>query len=159
VLAVAVLAAIGLVVAALAAPVDQPIAFNHRVHLEAGGLECVDCHAHALDGARATIPGTEVCAPCHSEPQGSSAAEAAVVAHVGAGTPIGWAQVHWVPDHVYFSHRRHTTQGRIACEVCHGNVRERVLPFTRPAVRPRMAWCTKCHDKTEAQNDCIACHR
>ena len=159
VLAVAVLAAIGLVVAALAAPVDQPIAFNHRVHLEAGGLECVDCHAHALDGVRATIPELEVCAACHSEPQGGSAAEAEVVEHVRAVTPIGWVQVHWVPDHVYFSHRRHAALGEIACEVCHGKVRERVLPFTRPAVRPQMSWCIACHERTEARNDCVACHR
>ena len=155
----AVLAALGLAVAALAGPAVQPIAFNHKTHVDANSLECVDCHAHALDGVRATIPEIGVCAACHSEPQGDSAAEAEVVEHVRAGTPIAWVQVHWVPDHVYFSHRRHAALGEIACEVCHGKVRERVLPFTRPAVRLRMSWCIACHERTEARNDCVACHR
>lgn len=154
-----VLAAIPLALAAARAQVSQPIAFNHRIHLEGAGLACVDCHLHAVDGAHATIPELEVCAACHAEPQGKSAAEAQVVEHVGAGTPIPWVQVHRVPPHVYFSHRRHAALGKIACETCHGNVRERVRPFTRAAVRPRMSWCTGCHEKSDARNDCVGCHR
>ena len=160
-LAVLGLALIVALVAGLAAarrPVSQPIAFNHNLHVEELGSECADCHQHVMTGARATIPNIAVCADCHEEAQGESAAEAKLVEHIQAGEPIPWVKVTTVPDHVYFSHRRHAAIAAIACEDCHGEVGLRTEPVVRPAVRMTMDHCMECHEASGASNDCIWCH-
>jgi hypothetical protein len=149
----------GAVVILARAPVSQPIAFNHRVHLKDAGMACPDCHVHALDGVRATIPNVEVCASCHDKAQGKSAAEAAVVEHVRTKQPIPWRKVYLVPDHVYFSHRRHTTLGGIKCETCHGAIGDRTQPVGRQLVPVAMDRCVGCHVEKGALNDCVGCHR
>jgi hypothetical protein len=139
-------------------PARQPINFNHRLHVEDSGLECGDCHLHALTGVRATIPNVGVCLDCHDEVQTESPEEAKVVAYVQAGEPIPWRKVYLLPDHVYFSHRRHTTIAGLECEVCHGPVGERVDPVSRPFTPMTMDACMECHDASGASNDCIYCH-
>ena len=49
---------------ALAAP-DQPIAYSHRTHIEAG-VQCLFCHSGALRSDTAGIPAAEKCMGCHS---------------------------------------------------------------------------------------------
>ncbi len=139
--------------------VRQPIAFNHHVHLKDAGMACPDCHLHALDGVRATIPNVEVCASCHDKAQGGSPAEAAVVEHVRTKQPIPWRKVYLVPDNVYFSHRRHTALGGIKCETCHGGIGDRTRPVTRQLVPVAMNRCIDCHVEKGAMNDCVGCHR
>ena len=139
-------------------PLSQPIAFSHQLHVEELGSDCTDCHQHVLTGARATIPGIEVCADCHEEAQTESPAEARLVEYVQAGESIPWLKVTTVPDHVYFSHRRHAAIAEIACETCHGNVGQMTEPVVRPAVAMSMDHCMDCHEETGASNDCIWCH-
>lgn len=162
ILAVAVIAVAtlgGLAFALRERSVRQPIAFNHRLHIEDVGAECTDCHLYATTGARATIPNIEVCVDCHEEAQTESADEARLVEHVQTGTPVPWLKVTWVPDHVYFSHRRHTAIAGIECETCHGAMAERVLPVDRPAVPLTMDRCIECHEDEGAATDCLLCHR
>ncbi|HSR67902.1 MAG TPA: cytochrome c3 family protein [Acidobacteriota bacterium] len=143
----------------LPAPVDQPIAFNHRVHVEDLGADCTDCHLYASTGIRATIPNVETCAVCHSEPLGDSPAELELARYVEAGQTISWAKVYWVPQDVLFSHRLHTSVAEIECETCHGAVGKRDEPLVR-SLRPlSMDSCIECHQEREVPNDCIACHR
>lgn len=137
----------------------QPIAFNHSKHVKEVGVTCPDCHLHALDGARATIPNLAVCGTCHAEPVGNSPEEARVVAMIQKGTPIPWRKVNILPANVYFSHRRHTTLGKIECPVCHGEMAERKLPLRRSLLKINMNGCTGCHEKAKVTSDCIACHR
>lgn len=137
---------------------EQPIAFNHRLHVEEAGMGCVDCHHGALTQARATIPNIEVCGDCHIEAMTESPVEAAVVEHVEREEPIPWRKVYRVPDHVYFSHRRHAAIGEIECARCHGEMAERELPVTRPALRPTMSSCIECHEESGVTRDCITCH-
>ena len=159
VLAVAVLAAGGVALVTARVRVTQPIAFNHRFHLEDVGLDCTDCHLYAKSGPRATIPNLAVCSDCHEEAQGESEQEARLVEYVQQGTLIPWRKVYRVPGHVYFSHRRHTAIGGIECEVCHGQMREREQPVTRPAVQVTMDRCMDCHVEQGVSNDCVLCHR
>ncbi len=160
-----ILIAIGLVVGAGSAlswtfrSVDQPLAFNHRLHVEDVGADCTDCHLYALTGVRATIPNIQSCVDCHPESLTESAEEARLIEFIEAGQPIPWKKVYWVPDHVYFSHRRHAALGEIACGVCHGPVGARDQPVTRALVEMSMDACMNCHEETDASNDCIACHR
>ena len=153
----AVAAAVALSVSAFA--VEQPLAFNHRVHVEDVGAECTDCHLYAHTGVRATIPNWRLCADCHAEPLGESAEEARLVEYIEATDPIPWRKVYWVPDHVYFSHRRHTAIAGIECETCHRNVGEQSKPLTRPLRRVSMDDCMDCHGEGGVSNDCVACHR
>ncbi len=145
--------------AALGAAITQPIAFNHHLHVEDAGLECTDCHVYARKGVRATIPNIEVCVDCHEEAMTESAEEARTVEYIRDGVPIPWRKVNVVPEHVYFSHRRHTAVGGIECGRCHGPIEEREVPLTRPLVRMRMDDCMQCHQERAASNDCVSCHR
>ena len=136
----------------------QPIAFNHRIHVEELGFACQDCHLYAETSVRATIPNIDNCADCHEELQGESEAEARLVEFIAAGEPVPWRKIYRVPDHVLFSHRRHTAIAAIDCEHCHGPVGQQVQPVTRVFWRPTMDNCMKCHEESGASNDCVHCH-
>jgi len=160
VVVVFVLAVSGMAVAKLArTSVEQPIAFNHRLHVTELGNVCTDCHLYAESGVRATIPNLEVCSFCHEEAQTDSPEEAKLVEFVQNGERIPWRKVYWVPSHVYFSHRRHTAIAGLACAECHGAMEERVLPVSEPAVPVTMDGCMDCHYEKGAPNDCLLCHR
>ena len=153
-----IVAAAGLAISVRSLSISQPISFNHRLHVEDLGSDCTDCHLYAETGVRATIPNVEVCADCHEEAQTESAEEAKLVEYIQAGEPIPWVKVTTVPDHVYFSHRRHAAIAEIACETCHGAVGQRTEPVVRPAVDMTMDHCMTCHEEFGASNDCIWCH-
>lgn len=138
--------------------IEQPIAFNHRLHVQDMGLACVDCHRRALTGARATIPNVEVCSDCHIEALTESPAERTLIDHIERDEPIPWRKIYRVPDHVYFSHRRHTAIAEIDCERCHGAMATREQPVTHPAVRQTMESCIECHEDNGVTRDCITCH-
>jgi len=157
--AVALVLAAGAAVTLPSRSIDQPIAFNHRLHVEDLGSECTDCHLYALTGVRATIPNVEVCADCHAEVQTDSAEEAKLVSYVESGEPIPWRKVYRVPDHVYFSHRRHTAIGGLECATCHGPMNEATEPISRPYARVTMNGCMECHEETGTSNDCLLCHK
>ncbi|MBI3491794.1 MAG: cytochrome c3 family protein [Acidobacteria bacterium] len=150
------LAVAGLWILALpAAPVDQPIAFNHARH---AAVACAVCHRGAETAARAGIPQSNVCTRCHATaPDRSVSARA--WSDVAAGRPIAWRQVTQVPEHVMFSHRRHTSLAQLACASCHGDAAARVTPFGAPATRIAMTTCLSCHTREGASEDCAACHR
>jgi len=133
----------------------QPIVFNHAKHAAAG---CAVCHQGVTSGARAGIPQADVCTRCHATaPAGG--VSAAAWNDVAAGKTIAWRQVTHVPDHVAFSHRRHTVLAKLACASCHGDMRQRTDPPGRPATRIAMATCLDCHIREGASEDCAGCHR
>jgi len=164
-LAFALIAVLGLAVAGAAVTrlvspsVEQPIAFNHRLHVTDLGSQCTDCHLYAESGVRATIPNLEICSFCHEEAQTESPEEARLVEYLQAGERIPWRKVYRVPNHVYFSHRRHTAIAGLACAECHGVMEEQEQPVSRPAVRISMDRCMDCHDEKGASNDCLLCHK
>lgn len=159
-LAGATLALAGLLlVVGCSRPVSQPIAYNHKVHVAGEEMECTECHAHAENGVQATLPALSACESCHVEQEGESPEEAKIVQAVNDDKPIGWKRVYWVPDHVFFSHRRHVKTGEIPCEDCHGEVRDRTHPFTVATPPISMGGCVNCHRAMGASTDCATCHR
>lgn len=154
-----VLLAVGVALSLPTLSISQPIAFNHRLHVQDVGSECTDCHLYAATGVRATIPNVDVCSNCHEEAQTESPEEARLVEYIRTGEPIPWRKIYRVPDHVFFSHRRHTAIGGIECATCHGAVGEREAPVTRQAIRLSMNRCMSCHDDAGVSNDCLLCHR
>ena len=153
------LAAAAVTVARIRHPPEQPVAFNHVLHLEDVGLDCTDCHRYAESGIHATVPNIEVCGDCHADQIGDSPEEKKLVEYVREGKPVPWFRVYWVPDHVFFSHRRHTHVAEIECEACHGAMSQRKRPLSVALKSLRMKDCMACHAEMGVSNDCILCHR
>jgi hypothetical protein len=139
-------------------PVRQPISFNHRKHVQENELACSTCHEFFETQAFSGLPTAELCASCHSEPQGKSAEEARLVRVLKAGAPLDWKPLFVQPPHVYYSHRRHVMTAKIDCTVCHAGIAQTAFPPTRVR-RARMADCIGCHEKRGAPTECTTCHR
>jgi hypothetical protein len=141
-------------------PVIQPIEYSHKLHVQDEGLECIDCHLQVEEKPYATIPSIEVCTDCHDEePISESPEELKLVEHIKRDSTIAWKRIYRVPDHVYFSHRRHVVLGEISCASCHGNVAEQEAPVRSPQFDMHMDWCMDCHRENKVSNDCLSCHR
>ncbi|TMQ15883.1 MAG: hypothetical protein E6J90_13590 [Deltaproteobacteria bacterium] len=148
---------------------EQPIAFNHALHLsvELDGrrLGCVDCHAGAERAEHAGLPALRDCLRCHMRPQLGergvpSEREAAVRKLAAAAAPTRWVQITRNPGHVYAPHRAHVGIAKLPCAECHGDVAAWTAPPTEPVQRLlRMTECIACHRTHGASTWCGACHR
>ena len=139
--------------------IQQPLPFSHKIHVAENELDCTEGHTRVLEHHRATLPLLEVCQDCHSEALTETELELQLLAYTTTDEAIPWQRIYMVPDHVYFSHRRHVTLGGLACEVCHGDVGALDLPPPAPVVPITMDGCMDCHEKNQITNDCLACHR
>lgn len=143
------------------APVTQPFAFNHAIHLKKE-IPCTDCHSGAETKPHAGLPSLSQCLLCHMRPQQDppSEREQQVRKMAADGVKLKWIQVNQNPGHVYFSHRMHVTVAKMRCEQCHPGVKEWTAPPER--MNPKlndMDTCMDCHRKTGASNQCRVCHK
>ncbi len=143
----------------------QPLAFNHRLHAD-NNVPCLTCHATAATGQGATLPPVSVCRRCHEDVLYETQEEAKIRQAAESGQGLHWVPVYALRPHVYFSHRRHVTLGKIACNACHGDVELSSAPFQTAASpfagRRGMTACLRCHDESHspyAGVDCMDCHR
>ncbi len=163
----------------------QPIAFNHKKHLQRH-VACEVCHPLYKSHTRAGIPGVKTCIRCHEEVIYRLPEKDKIQKYRKAGREIPWSRVYKIKpdiygldrhlfgipskilDHIYggknpvnFSHQRHTTIGRVDCKECHGDVVNAEKPFTEPLVPIEMPRCIACHEKQEKKVsvDCADCHR
>jgi hypothetical protein len=144
---------------ALAAP-DQPIAYSHQVHIQAG-VQCLFCHSGALRASMAGIPTVEKCMGCHAVIAADEPEIQKVASYSAQAVAIPWVRVNVQPDFVVFSHQPHLAAG-LSCESCHGEVSR--MSVARPVVRMDMGWCLKCHldqseEKVSRLADCLTCHK
>ena len=51
---------------------------------------------------------------------------------------IRWVRLYRVPDHSFFSHRRHVVLGKLECKTCHGAIEASDVP--RGGRRNRSRW-------------------
>jgi hypothetical protein len=130
------------------APVAQPIAFDHRLHVHDFRIDCRYCHAAVERSATAGIPPTTACVACHNRVWMEGPLLAPVRRSLATGRPIRWRRVTRLPDFVYFDHSAHVAKG-VGCESCHGRVDQmaRVVQ-TAPLT---MTWCLDCHRTPERQ--------
>ena len=142
--------------------VQPPIPFNHQKHL-AAELTCAACHVHAESQAFAGIPAVNDCLECHAavgiETPGLTKIEPQLKQIAERGEEIPWKKVHRLAGHVYFSHRRHVTQAKLECAVCHGDMSTVTSPVVRQAIPITMERCLECHRQQQVTTDCLACHR
>lgn len=143
---------------------EQPIPFNHKLHVGRVSIQCETCHEHASDRAHAGLPRLEVCMECHRRTTPQNPAGAAHVESMRKlakeGADVLWVRVYELPAHVYFSHQRHTEVAGLECKACHGDMAALTAPPARPIARTlQMDNCLACHDAKGVTNDCAACHR
>ncbi|NIM02417.1 MAG: c-type cytochrome [Acidobacteria bacterium] len=142
-------------------PIHQVVAFNHMLHVEDLGLECMDCHEPVLEDRGVGVPRNETCEPCHDpsdRDESTSADLGKLYDYFERDVEIPWARVHELPEHVVFSHRRHVTAANLDCANCHGELARYERPPTRAAFNLKMNWCMDCHEFEGASNECRACH-
>jgi formamidopyrimidine-DNA glycosylase len=139
---------------------EQPVAYSHKVHVEAG-LQCLFCHSSALRSDIAGIPSMQKCMGCHATIAIDNSDVKDLAGYWERGEPIPWIRVAWQPEFVYFSHQAHLKAGE-NCETCHGNIGQ--MTVTQSVVKMDMGWCLNCHSK-QADNkvarlaDCLTCHK
>ncbi len=121
---------------------EQPIPFSHKRHVAEQKIPCLYCHSEAEKSRHAGVPALNVCMNCHSVVKVDSPYIQKLKKAFSEGKPIEWVRVHELPDHVYFSHKRHLAKG-VACETCHGNVQAMVQIEQKEAMT--MGWCMECH--------------
>jgi hypothetical protein len=139
--------------------VKQPIEYNHFLHTQEQEMECTICHSGVEDEIRATLPGTEVCIGCHEEALTESKEEEKIREFHARNEEIPWKRLFQVPDHVFFSHRRHVRVAGLDCTKCHGDMAKRTTPPSKAPMKITMNGCLSCHRKLEAKIDCVSCHR
>ncbi len=168
---------------------DQPIAFPHTVHVNAG-IQCEFCHRSVTKGDAATVPAVQQCLFCHktivAEVDGQTNPEIAKLLAYGGLDPMGkedpstvpepidWERVHRLPDHVQFAHEPHLrffTQGDGRGQAVE-KARELGVDLSDPPKPSELveATCTICHGKVREMEkvkqkrrlkmgDCVDCHR
>jgi hypothetical protein len=143
-----------LVNASAAAPVEQPIDYPHIKHTVF--LECKFCHKGVEDYAQATIPNVDTCMTCHQSPVTDNPEADKIKEYAERGEEIPWVRLYGVPDHVYFTHKRHV-RADVDCTTCHGNMGETVRAVK--AFDLPMQFCVDCHKERKVSTDCLTCHR
>jgi hypothetical protein len=143
----------------MAAP-EQPIAFRHDLHNQAG-VQCLYCHSGAMRSDIAGIPSVQKCMGCHTYVAADREVIQQLAGYWERREPIPWNRVNEQPDFVLFSHQPHILGG-MNCETCHGDVGS--MTVAHPVVRMDMGWCLDCHldqpeEKVARLADCVICHK
>ncbi len=142
--------------------VEQPIQFNHKLHVDPEGeigMACSDCHLYYKTQHNSGRPVLSVCTDCHQVEETDKPELKKLMGYIEKASEVPWERIYYLPDHVAFSHRIHTQAAEIKCEVCHGNMAERTAPPSRPLVAHTMSFCMDCHRERQASLDCLACHK
>lgn len=136
----------------------------HRIFLETDIRQrpevrpCVGCHRNAIQGYKASIPNIEICIACHKEKITEDPEEGKLSVYINSGQRIKWIKVNnYLTGDTHFSHERHVAVSKVDCRACHGKVDEASRPLTLK-VKLKMESCMECHEKMNADNDCLACH-
>ena len=104
---------------------NQPVDFNHKIHLLEVEDSCESCHFFREDGTYSGSPRLDQCIDCHSEVIGESENEAVFYEqYVAKGREVSWLVYARQPDCVFFSHVAHVKIGQMDCVTCHGNIGE-----------------------------------
>ena len=134
----------------------QPIAFNHKIHLQ-NSIDCANCHEGVTQGPNAGIPSVSFCMACHQAVAMDNPEIKKLAAYADKGQDVPWQRVYWFyPErHVRFWHSPHINAG-VTCKECHGDLSQQTV-----AVRSKdltMNFCLNCHRAKGVSVDCTTCH-
>jgi mono/diheme cytochrome c family protein len=128
----------------------QPIAFSHKLHAGQYEIDCGYCHTGVYKGKSATIPSANICMNCHNAIKRESPEIKKIYTALENDRPIEWVRVHNLPDLAYFNHSQHTNVAGLACEKCHGDIKEMEVVQQRAPLT--MGWCINCHRQTVVEH-------
>lgn len=148
---------------------EQPINFNHVLHMEQVDEGCESCHYFREDGSFSGIPKLESCAECHEEVMGESESEAVFVEqYVSKGIEVPWHVYAKQPACVFFSHAAHVKLAGMDCVSCHGHIGEteksrvyeenRITGYSRDIWGKSIAGFKKDPWDRMKMDDCAQCH-
>lgn len=104
---------------------EQPIDFNHALHLELVDEECQSCHFFREDGSFSGAPQLAQCIGCHEEIMTDTENEIRFYEeYVQKEREVPWLIYSKQPQCVYFSHVAHVKMGSMECRTCHGDIGE-----------------------------------
>jgi hypothetical protein len=130
----------------LGEPVNQPVPFSHKHHVDDDGIDCRFCHTSVETSAFAGIPPIATCMTCHSQLFTDAPMLKPLIDSWKSGAPLRWNRVYQLPDFVYFNHSIHIAKG-VGCTTCHGPVDR--MPLMRQQAPLTMGWCLDCHRAPE----------
>lgn len=126
----------------LGEPVNQPVPFSHKHHVDDDGIDCRFCHTSVETSAFAGIPPIATCMTCHSQLFTDAPMLKPLIDSWKSGVPLRWNRVYQLPDFVYFNHSIHIAKG-VGCVSCHGRIDK--MPLTQRVAPLSMEWCLDCH--------------
>lgn len=131
---------------------DQPIAYDHDLHVNQLGIDCRYCHSSVDKSASAGIPTANTCWNCHQHVQKDNPkleplrrAADKNYEHYD-GKPIKWVRITKLPDYAYFDHSAHVNRG-VSCKSCHGDIHKMRKVYHAESLS--MAFCLDCHRSPE----------
>lgn len=137
-------------------PMQQPVAFSHKIHAGDYKIACEYCHIYARRAAVAGIPSVQRCMGCHKITARANPEVRKLRDYWNRKESIQWQKVTQMPDYVYFEHWPHI-RSAIACQTCHGAVE--TMGQVRQARDLTMSYCVSCHREKQVSIDCATCHR
>jgi len=148
---------------------QQPIDFNHVLHVRLVASGCESCHFFREDGSFSGVAKLEQCIGCHEEQQGASADEKKFVTqYVAKGIEVPWLIYARQPECVFFSHAAHVQGAEMECATCHGPVGEsehlrvyeenRITGYSRDIWGQNIAGLKKNDWDRMKMDDCANCH-
>jgi len=151
---------------------EQPIDFNHALHMELVDNGCESCHFFREDGTYSGVPKLGQCIDCHEEVQGDSRDEAVFVEeYLSKGKEVPWLIYSRQPDCVFFSHAAHVRLAKMDCITCHGPIGEstglKEYEYNRITGYSRDIWGRNMENNLGLKknpwdrmkmNDCAECH-
>ncbi len=148
---------------------EQPIDFNHRLHMEQLG-DCGACHFFRDDGSFSGAPGLDECRDCHMYPMTDDPNEKKFIEeYVEKDREVPWHIYAKQPPCVFFSHAAHVMGAEMQCATCHGDIgnstslrkyqENRLTGYSRDIWGHSMLRLGEAeHGRTQKMNDCAACH-
>lgn len=136
---------------------EQPIPFDHSVHVGQNKIQCQYCHNQVERTTHSNIPALSTCMNCHKVVKTDSPHIKKITEAYEAGKSIEWVKVHRLPDHVKFNHSAHLAKG-VNCQTCHGEVEKMQTVYQHSDLS--MGWCVNCHrePQNKAPLNCSTCH-
>ena len=143
---------------------EQPIAFSHKIHAGQYEIDCQYCHTGVRKSKNANIPSPNICMNCHAQIKTDSPEikkihkaigyvitdkENNIGEYTGETHPIEWVRIHNLPDLAYFNHSQHVQVAGLACETCHGEIKEMDKVYQYAPLT--MGWCINCHRETNVK--------
>lgn len=149
---------------------QQPINFDHALHMKLVDHGCKSCHFFRKDGSFSGIPKIAQCVQCHKEPNGISKDEFVFVdQYVSQGRQVPWHSYSRQPNCVFFSHAAHVIGAKMDCVTCHGHIGEsthlrpyvynRITGYSRDIWGKNIAGLKRHSWERMKMDDCAQCHK